>query len=171
MKKLRKVFIAIIVTLIVAILTAIFNEQIKYGLAKIHAALGKHEDLDLLKVGIGMAILFLHMVVDFITGLINAIFFKSSKKTELGGLSSKIGTRGLMKKTSVLLLVFLLHMTSIPLFFSMVAAFSTMELLSIVENLALMGVPIPKKLLVVLEVMRDKEKKKEEEKEDVNDGH
>lgn len=122
---------------------------------------------------IQILVLTLFMIFDFLIGLLNAIVFKRSKKTENGGLSSKTGTRGLIKKTSILILVLLTHMLQelvlkeFPfLFTTVVVGFMTMEFVSIVENLALMGVPIPRKLLSVLEIMREKNPDKKEEREE-----
>ena len=106
------------------------------------------------------------MSVDFLVGLVNAIFFKESKKSKHGGLSSNAGTKGLIKKALVLVLVFSLHVLEkktpalhdFPYIFSTtVIGFMFMELISIIENLILMGLPFPKRFKDFFEVIRKKE--------------
>ena len=52
-----------------------------------------------------MIALLIFMVIDFLCGLILAIVFKKSKKTESGRLSSQAGILGLTKKIFILFLV------------------------------------------------------------------
>ena len=121
------------------------------------------------------------MSIDYVTGLICGAMGKS-KKTETGYLASHEAWKGLMKKALILLVVLLSNLLDIAVskgagitFEAVMGAtclwFIASEGLSILENVASMGVPVPKILLKLLEIMREKgdapeEKKPEEEKQD-----
>lgn len=101
------------------------------------------------------------MVIDFATGLIVAGVFKKSKKSDSGALESKAGWKGLCRKGVTLLIVLIAHRIDITLsvdFFktATVIAYIAIELLSIVENAGLMGVPIPNKIKQAIEIFREK---------------
>lgn len=124
-----------------------------------------------------MWVLIAVMTIDYITGIICGIMGKS-QKTETGGVSSSAAFRGLMKKMLILLAVILaalvdraIGMTAGIQFEAVAGAtclwFIASEGFSIIENMALMGVPIPNILKQALEIMRNKgngesEKPKEE---------
>lgn len=103
------------------------------------------------------------MAIDYMTGVMIAAFWNSSNKTETGGLDSKAGFRGLAKKVTILLAVLLgatldrtigtdaFARTAIILFFT------ANEGLSVVENLAIMGVPFPPKVKAALEQLKSKD--------------
>lgn len=121
------------------------------------------------------------MSIDYVTGLICGAMGKS-KKTETGYLASHEAWKGLMKKALILLVVLLSNLLDIAVskgagitFEAVMGAtclwFIASEGLSILENVASIGVPVPKILLKLLEIMREKgdapeEKKPEEEKQD-----
>ena len=89
------------------------------------------------------------MAIDYITGWILAAVFKKSHKTESGGYSSAIGLKGLFKKVMVLLLVVVANLLDQQIGASYIRdgvciAFMVNEVMSIVENAGLMGLPIPK---------------------------
>ena len=120
------------------------------------------------------------MSIDYVTGLICGAMGKS-KKTETGYLASHEAWKGLMKKALILLVVLLSNLLDIAVskgagitFEAVMGAtclwFIASEGLSILENVASMGVPVPKILLKLLEIMREKgdvpENKPEEEKQD-----
>ena len=116
------------------------------------------------------------MSIDFITGLICGILGKS-KKTENGYLASHEAFRGLMKKMLIILVVVLAAALDYAVSVSagiqfeavMGAAclwFIASEGLSILENVASMGVPVPKIMLNLLEIMRAKGNGPEEAKEE-----
>lgn len=167
MRNLRKVFLVIVVALMVVFIIWIFCQA--------HCPTGPNFDSE---IGKGIIALLAMMIIDFIVGLINAIFFKKSKKSSHGGLSSKIGTQGLIKKSLILILVFAIHilqqqttgLKDFPyIFIATVTGFSMMEFISILENLILMGVPFPKKLKSIFEIIRkEKPEDKKETKEDDN---
>ena len=117
------------------------------------------------------------MSIDYVTGLLCGAMGKS-KKTETGYLASNEAWKGLMKKALILLVVLLAALLDkavsmgAGVTFDAVAGatclwFIASEGFSILENVASMGVPIPKILMQALEIMRNKggEQKKEEKKE------
>lgn len=100
------------------------------------------------------------IVIDYITGLLRALY---EKKT-----NSKLHYKGLIKKLSIIIGVLFGAVADIvisagtPVFTSMMALlFIANEGLSIVENLGVMGVPIPKKLKDKLVQIKDSEGEKE----------
>lgn len=118
------------------------------------------------------------MTIDYITGLLCGAMGKS-KKTENGFLASHEAFKGLMKKALILLVVLLASLLDYAVslgagvtFEAVMGAtclwFIASEGFSILENVACMGVPVPKVLLRVLEIMKEKgdvpEKKEEEPK-------
>jgi toxin secretion/phage lysis holin len=109
-----------------------------------------------------MASLLLFMAVDYITGLIVAVSGKSPK-SESGKLSSKIGWSGLAKKCIVLLLVAVAVRLDMLLGTSYIRdgvciAFMCNEVISILENAGLMGVPLPSVLQDAIDLLQKKEK-------------
>lgn len=105
--------------------------------------------------------LIVFMTIDYITGLMLAGIFKKSKKTENGSLESRVGWKGLCRKGVTLLIVLVavrLDMAVGTTFVkdAVITAFSANEALSIIENSALMGVPIPKPLTNAIEVLKSK---------------
>lgn len=107
------------------------------------------------------------MSLDFVTGLITGAMGVSSK-TEGGRLSSRAAFEGLMRKVMVLLVVLLAVLldlavqTGAGVSFSAVTGatclwFIASEGVSILENAARMGLPIPQTLQKALEVMRGEE--------------
>ena len=106
-----------------------------------------------------MGTLFLFMVIDFITGLILASFFKESLKSKDGRLSSVSGAKGIAKKGSILLVVIIANRLDIQLSTEyirngVIMSYIIIEGVSILENLKLMGVPIPQQISDALEVKR-----------------
>lgn len=106
------------------------------------------------------------MSLDYITGIICGLLGKSSK-TEQGGLSSRAAFEGLLKKTLILFVVLLAALLDravalgAGIEFAAVAGatclwFIASEGMSVLENVAAMGVPIPKVLLQALELFKRK---------------
>lgn len=101
------------------------------------------------------------MAADYITGLMVAGIFKKSQKTETGALESRIGWKGLCRKGVTLFMVLVavrLDMAVGTSFIkdAVVIAFITNEVISIIENAGLMGVPIPKALVKAIDVLKSK---------------
>ena len=106
------------------------------------------------------------MSIDYITGLICGAMGKS-EKTETGYLKSHAAFLGLLKKACILLVVLLASLLDMAVshgagieFEAVMGAtclwFIASEGLSILENVARMGVPVPRILLKLLEVMKEK---------------
>lgn len=104
------------------------------------------------------------MSLDYVTGLICGWAGKSPK-TESGGLSSRAAFEGLMRKCMILLVVLLAWLldyavaTGAGVSFSAVTGavclwFIASEGVSVLENAAAMGLPVPKVLTRALEIMR-----------------
>lgn len=114
--------------------------------------------------------LMIFILVDYVTGLVVAGVFHRSPKTENGALESKAGLKGLLRKGGMLLMVLVACRLDVMLgahFIrdACVIALISNEALSIVENLGLMGVPIPAPIINAIEVLKAKAKEKEEPKE------
>lgn len=110
--------------------------------------------------------------MDYITGLICG-FMGVSPKTETGGLSSNAAFKGLLKKVLILLVVGLAALVDMAVGqianIEIVAVtgatclwFVASEGLSVLENAAAMGVPIPKILMNALEIIRQQGTGKED---------
>lgn len=100
------------------------------------------------------------MVLDYITGVIAAAYNHE--------LSSKIGYKGFLKKITLILGITAVAIvqTAIPdipyLLTSFVLFFILNESLSILENMAKAGIPLPDKLLSLLIMKKDELDKKPE---------
>lgn len=102
------------------------------------------------------------MGIDLITGFLVAWVFHASPKTESGGVNSKVSFIGICKKCVVLLLVIVANLldnqTGASYFRDGVCiAFMVNELVSILENAALMGIPIPKVITKGLDILKTKQ--------------
>lgn len=105
------------------------------------------------------------MSIDYITGLLVA-FLGKSPKTEGGGLSSAVGWLGLVRKLATLLLVLVAHGLDVMIGVeyvktAAVIAFMVNEVLSILENAGLLGVPMPEIFKKALEVLKGKGEEQE----------
>ena len=105
----------------------------------------------------------LFMAADYITGMLVAGVFHRSPKTETGALESRAGLKGLLRKGGMLLTVLVacrldLMLGSDFIRDAAVIAFAANETISIIENLALMGVPVPKILTEAIEILKKSEK-------------
>ena len=106
----------------------------------------------------GMITLIIFMCVDYITGLICAGGFKTSSKSESGGLESRAGGKGLCRKGVTLLIVLVAYRLDLLMGTSyikdaVIIAFCVNELLSIIENAGLMGIPIPDSIKNAIEIL------------------
>ena len=104
------------------------------------------------------------MAVEYLSGSAVALVFHKSCKTATGAYSSAYGFKGLCKKAMLLAIVAVGHQMDGVLGIDSVrtalcVGFLTNEVLSILENAGLMGIPIPNALKNALDVLQ---KKKEE---------
>lgn len=108
-----------------------------------------------------MTTLVICMLIDYVTGLMVAGLFKKSSKTADGGLESRAGWKGLARKFSTLLLVLVavridMALGTTYICNAVVFSFMANELLSIVENVGLMGVPLPKVITEAITLLNKK---------------
>mgnify|MGYP001149715069 FL=1 len=102
--------------------------------------------------GLFVAIIAL-MALDYVTGILCGIAAKA--------LSSEVGFRGLVKKLMVLVIIAVGHLidtyiigTGSALMTAVILFFAANEGISILENAAKLGLPIPQKLRDILEQLR-----------------
>ena len=105
--------------------------------------------------------LVIFMATDYIMGLIVAAVFKKSDKSDNGALSSKSAWKGLARKFVTLLIVQIAHRLDVTLGTeyirtAAVIGFCSSELVSIVENAGLMGVPLPPIIKKAIDVLKNK---------------
>ena len=105
--------------------------------------------------------LLIFMAIDFVTGLICAGVFHKSQKSESGALESKASFKGLCRKGVILLIVLVGHRIDLAIGASYVRdavciGFCANEILSIVENLGLAGIPMPEAVTKALEQLQHK---------------
>lgn len=124
-------------------------------------------------VGSGIAYLFggwsaslttllIFMIADYVTGLIVAGVFHKSKKSSTGNLDSRAGWKGLCKKFTTFLFVIIANRIDVQIGTTFIrdavcVTFITNELLSLVENAGLMGIPIPEVITKAIAVLNDNE--------------
>ena len=97
--------------------------------------------------------------VDYISGSLVALVFHNSRKSESGAYNSAYGLKGLCKKG--LMLLFVLVAVQIDALMgsdyirdTVCIGFCVNEILSIVENLGLAGVPMPRAVTNALEQLQ-----------------
>ena len=106
----------------------------------------------------GLATLLIFMGVDFLSGLIVAGVFHQSKKSQTGALESRAGFKGLCRKGMTLLIVLVAHRLDLALGVgyardAVIVGFMANELISIVENAGLMGLPLPAAVTGAVEIL------------------
>ena len=106
----------------------------------------------------GLATLVAFMCIDYVSGLVVAGVFHKSNKTENGALESRAGWKGLCRKGMTLLFVLIAYRLDLALGTTyirdaVVIGFMANELISIVENAGLMGIPMPTVITKAIEVL------------------
>ena len=101
------------------------------------------------------------MEIDYISGLIVAGIFHKSKKSEGGGLESWAGFKGLLKKGMCLFfIVIAVQLDNVIgtqfIRDGVIVAFISNELISIIENAGIMGVPIPAVIKKAIDILNKK---------------
>ena len=109
--------------------------------------------------------LMLAMIIDYISGLTVAGVFHNSKKTKTGALESRVGWKGLCRK--VFTLSFIVIARGIDVYLgvdyvknAVIIGFFTNEVISIVENMGLMGVPMPAIVSKAVDLLTSKSSEK-----------
>lgn len=108
--------------------------------------------------------LVIFMVIDYVSGLIVAGVFHTSKRTESGTLESRAGWKGLCRKGVTLLFVLVAHRLDMAIGVdyirnAVIIGFMANELISIVENAGLMGIPLPKVIQNAIDILTEKSEK------------
>jgi toxin secretion/phage lysis holin len=101
------------------------------------------------------------MCVDYITGLVVAVVFKNSPKTENGCAESKAGFKGICRKGVMLCVVLIGYRLELAMGIgyirdAVIYGFSVNEIISITENAGLMGMPMPTVLRNAIEILKQK---------------
>lgn len=113
-----------------------------------------------------LATLIIFMAIDFVMGLAIAGFWKKSGKSESGALNSVSAWKGLCRKGGTLLVVLIAHRLDMTLGVgyiktAVIIAFIANEGISIIENLGIMGVPLPAVLTKAIDVLKEKSAQEE----------
>ena len=108
---------------------------------------------------VALTILSVSMLIDIVTGVLVACVFGESPKSLYGGLSSKSFARGIIKKVGVFVVIWVGHGLDVMLNTdyirnATIVAFIAAEFISVLENCALMGVPIPAFILRMIDVLK-----------------
>ena len=112
--------------------------------------------------GTALETLVIFMIIDYITGISVAVFWRRSGKTKRGLLKSEAGWRGLCKKGMILGFVLIGNRLDILLDTNYVMnticiGYAMNELISIMENAGLMGIPLPAVVQGIIEVLSDED--------------
>lgn len=105
--------------------------------------------------------LLIFMAVDYVSGVVVAAVFHASNKSDDGTLNSNAGWKGLAKKSMILVFVLVAHRLDMAMGTGyikdgVIIAFIANELLSVIENAGLMGVPIPEPITNAIEVLKNR---------------
>ena len=108
-----------------------------------------------------MATLVIFMAIDYVMGVTVAGVFHSSPKSSGGTLESRAGWKGLCKKGMALAVVLIAYRLDLALGFNfirnaVIIGFMANELISIVENAGLMGVPLPAVINKAIDILTTK---------------
>lgn len=111
--------------------------------------------------------LIIFMVIDYLSGLAVAGIFHKSNKSENGALESRAGWKGLCRKCVTLLFVLIAYRLDLAIGVdyirnAVIIGFMANELISIVENAGLMGVPLPGVIQNAIEILTQKAQNNEE---------
>lgn len=102
------------------------------------------------------------MVADYISGLTVAGVFHRSRKTDTGTLESRAGWQGLCRKGMTLVFVLVAHYLDRVMGVdyvrqAVIIGFAANELISLVENAGLMGLPLPEAITKAIDILTEKE--------------
>ena len=111
--------------------------------------------------------LLIMMAIDFTLGLLIAAVWKKSGKSDTGALNSLSAWKGLCRNGGTLLVVMVAYRLDVMLGTEyiktgVIIAFVANEAISIIENLGIMGVPMPAVLKKAIEVLQEKAETEEE---------
>ncbi len=117
-----------------------------------------------------MIALFVFMTLDYLTGIMCAVLDKK--------LSSAIGFRGIFKKVLILMLVGIANIVDVhvvgtgsALRGAVICFYLSNEGLSLLENAAYIGLPVPERLKEVLAQLHNRDKKEHDDTTNKGDGN
>lgn len=110
----------------------------------------------------GLQSLLLFMALDYASGLMLAGIFKKSQKSAQGALESRAAWQGFFRKGAALAVVLIACQLDLLLGLSFIRdatiiAYCGNELISITENIGLIGVPLPKPIKGAISALKEKE--------------
>lgn len=116
----------------------------------------------------GLATLIVFMVIDFGSGIVVAGVFHKSRKTETGALEGRTGWKGLCRKCMTLFFVLIAYRLDLVIGTNyirdtVIIGFIANELISIVENAGLMGIPLPAVIQKGIDILTSKADQPEKE--------
>ena len=105
--------------------------------------------------------LIIFMGIDYLMGLSIAAFWKKSGKSKTGTLNSYSAWQGLIRKGCTLLVVLVGHRLDLAIGTNyiktaVVIAFIANEAISIIENIGIMGIPLPSAITKAIDVLKSK---------------
>ena len=108
-----------------------------------------------------MQTLLIFMGIDIVMGLLIAAFWKKSEKSETGTLNSTSMAKGLIRKGVYLLIILVAYRLDLAMGVeyirtAVIIAFIVNEVISIIENAGIMGVPIPSVIRKAIDVLRQR---------------
>lgn len=112
----------------------------------------------------GLQSLLIFMALDYASGLMLAGIFKKSPKSAQGALESRAAWQGFFRKGAALGVVLIACRLDLLLGTAIIRdatiiAYCGNELLSITENIGLIGVPLPKPIKAAISALQDKEER------------
>lgn len=112
----------------------------------------------------GLSSLVIFMAGDYLTGLLLAGVFHKSRKSQQGALESRAAWKGLLRKAVTLGVVLIACRLDLILGTTIIRDATVIaccgnELLSITENIGLMGVPLPSPIIRAIDVLQEKNEK------------
>lgn len=115
----------------------------------------------------GLVSLLIFMGLDYVSGLVVAGVFHKSNKTDTGSLESKAGWKGLCRKCMTLVFVLVSYRLDLIIGTNyirdaVIIAFIANELISLVENAGLMGVPLPAVITKAIDILQKKSEESDE---------
>ena len=114
----------------------------------------------------GLVSLLIFMALDYASGLVVAGVFHKSNKTDTGSLESKAGWKGLCRKCMTLVFVLVAYRLDLVIGTNyirdaVIIAFLANELISLVENAGLMGIPLPAVITKAIDILQKKSESEE----------
>lgn len=114
----------------------------------------------------GLVSLLIFMALDYVSGLVVAGVFHKSNKTNTGSLESKTCWKGLCRKCMTLVFVLVSYRLDLIIGTNyirdaVIIAFMANELISLVENAGLMGIPLPAVITKAIDILQKKSESEE----------